>query len=420
MAEMPEIRVGNDAAPTLLYTDKNGLPDLIVGNSEGRLFRFSNHSKGGKILFSKDRGFFDGVRLGMYVVPSAARAEGRAVIIAGNDMGKLYLLDKAGGRTGGWSRTLLKISTHGFAAPAFSSTPGARWHDLIVSDGDGRIQYYKNKRGNYREWEASAGPFSGRITVGPACAPAVAGSGAGKLITIGNIHGEMKLFVQDPSASELPVERRDFFSGLKLSGFSKGVLTEWQGKSLLVTGQQDGLVRAFLNSGSTVKPVWTELRHFFSGIPKMMHASPAVFDLKGDGKWELIVGDSEGHVRGFHYEIVDVGLPRWEEMKGIFDEVKVDGYAAPTIFREGERISLLVGERDGRILVFEAHTAGNALPVFHKNGFLKDIRMKNHSSPSAVAEGGIIEIAVGDYDGNLRHYSCNMVSSAETKEETAQ
>ncbi len=418
--EMPEIRAGNDAAPALLYTDRSGMPDLVVGNSEGRIFLFRNRSKEGKILFLKDRGFFENVRFGMYVVPTAAKAEGsRAVIIAGNDMGKLYLLEKTGSRTGGWSRTLLKISTQGFAAPAFSKAPGAGWQDLIISDGDGRVYYYKNKRGSYREWEASAGPFADRLVVGPACAPAVAGSSSGRMITIGNIHGEMKLFVEDRSGAEMPSEKKDFFRGLKLSGFSKGVLTEWQGKTLLVTGQQDGLVRAFLNSGSDAKPVWTELRHFFSGIPKMMHASPSLFDLKGDGKWDLIVGDADGHVRAFHYQVGRDGQLQWEEIKGIFDEVKVDGYASPTIFREGGRISLLVGERDGRILVFEADAAGSVSPVFHKNGFLKDIRMKNHSSPSAIADGGFVEMAVGDYDGNLKHYSCSMVW-AEEKEETAQ
>ncbi len=418
-AEMPEIRVGNDAAPALLDADNNGRPDLVVGNSEGRLFLFRNRSNEGKIVFIKDRGFLDGVRLGMYVVPAAARAEGRAVIIAGNDLGKLYLIEKAAGRTGGWTRTLLKISTQGFASPSLSTTPGARWHDLLVSDGDGQIYYYKNKKGNYREWEVSAGPFADRILVGPACAPVLADNGDGNVVTIGNIHGEMKLFVQDRSGAELPVERKNFFSGLRLTGFSKGVLTEWQGKALLVTGQQDGSVRAFLNSGGAVKPTWTEVKHFFRGIPTMMHASPAVFDLRGDGKWELIVGDAQGNVRGFRYEIGRGGLPQWEEMKGIFDDVKVDGYAAPTIFREGDRLSLLVGELDGRIRAFEANAAGNVPPVFHKNGFLKDIRMKKHSSPSALAKGGFVEIAVGDYDGNLRHYSCNRVS-VEAKDEASQ
>jgi hypothetical protein len=408
--DAPEIRVGNDAAPTLLDTDNNGRPDLVVGNSEGKLILFRNGSKNGRIVFTKDRSFFGGVRLGMYAVPAAARWGGKAVIIAGNDMGKLYLLEKTNGKNGVWTRTLLKISTPGFASPAPIRTQDGKGHNLMVSDGDGQIYYYKNKRGNYREWETSSGPFAGRLFPGPACAPTVANNGIGRVITIGNIHGEIKLFVQDASGADLPVERRDFFRGVKLSGFSKGVFAEWQGRTLLITGQQDGPVRAFLNSGSIDRPAWVELKDFFRGIPKMMHASPAVFDLEGDGKWELIVGDVKGHVRGFRYESGPDGMPQWEEMKGIFDEVKVGGYAAPSLFREGDRLSLLVGEQDGRIRVFEADTGGNMLAVFHKDGFLGDIRVKKHSSPSAISREGLVEVAVGDYDGNLKHYSCNMVS----------
>jgi hypothetical protein len=409
-ADAPEIRVGNDAAPTLLQTGNNGRPDLVVGNSEGRLFLFRNHTKEGRIVLTKDNGSFGGAHLGMYVALAAARAGGRPVIIAGNDMGKLYLLEKANGKNGVWTTTRLKISTPGFASPALMRAADAGGLDLMVSDGDGQIYFYKNKRGNYREWEASSGPFGGRIAPGPACAPAVADNGGGRVITVGNIHGEMKLFIQDASGEDMPVERKDFFRGLKLTGFSKGVLTQWQGKTLLITGQQDGVVRAFLNSGSDGKPAWTELRHFFRGIPKMMHASPVVFDLEGGGKWELVVGDAQGDVRGFRYEMGPDDMPQWEEIKGIFDEVKVGGYAAPSFFREADRVSLLVGEQDGKIRVFEAETAGSALSMFHKDGFLRDIRVKNHSSPSAIAKGGLVELAVGDYDGNLKHYSCKMVS----------
>ena len=418
-ADTEELRVGNDAAPTLLETGNKGRPDLVVGNSEGRLLLFRNASKEGRILFTKDSRFFGGMRLGMYAVPAAARAGGRDVIIAGNDMGKLYILEKANGKNSVWTRTLLKMSTAGFASPALIRTPDVKGHDLIVSDGDGQIYYYRNNKGNYREWEASSGPFAGRIVPGPACAPAVANSGSGRVITIGNIHGEIKLFVQDALGADLPVEKRGFFNGIRLSGFSKGVLTEWQGKTMLITGQQDGVLRAFLNSGSIERPAWKEQKNFFNEIPKMMHASPAVFDLEGDGKWELIVGDARGIVRGFRYEIGNGGMPKWEEIKGIFAEVKVGGYASPSLFREGNRISLLVGEQDGRIRVYNADTGGNMLSEFHKDGFLGDIRVKNHSSPSAIAKEGFVEVAVGDYDGNLKHYSCNMVS-VEVREKAVQ
>ena len=108
-----------------------------------------------------------------------------------------------------------------------------------------------------------------------------------------------------------------FFSNIKLPGFARGVLTEWDGSSLLITGQQDGIIRAFRNNGSPEKPVWSEKKDFFRGIPKIMHAAPTVFDIDDDGKWELIVGGSDGYVKGFRYETGQDGNPDMAEDRKI-------------------------------------------------------------------------------------------------------
>jgi hypothetical protein len=68
---------------------------------------------------------------------------------------------------------------------------------------------------------------------------------------------------------------------------------------------------------------------------------------------------------------------------------------------------LFVGEQDGRIKVFTADADSTRPAVFHNNDYLGDIRVNNHSSPSAVAAaGGKIELLVGDYNGNLKHFAC--------------
>jgi hypothetical protein len=187
------------------------------------------------------------------------------------------------------------------------------------------------------------------------------------------------------------------------------VLTDWQGNPLLITGQQDGVMKAFMNSGSKESPVWTEQKGFFSELPKMMHASPAIFDLDGDGRWELIVGDVDGRVQGFRYEDGDDGSPRWKRIQNVFDRVKVNRYASPALFRDAGRVYLLVGEQDGRISVFTADGGISEARVFQPDGLLDGISVRGHSAPSAIEEDGSIELAVGDYDGNLRHFSCKRI-----------
>jgi len=118
------------------------------------------------------------------------------------------------------------------------------------------------------------------------------------------------------------------------------------------------------------------------------------------------VGDADGRVHGFRYEPAKDGPPVWERINGSFADVKVDRFATPTIFRDAEKLYLLTGQQDGRIQIFAADTDRPGLPVFHADELLPDIRVDNHSSPSAVFKNGLVEISIGDYNGNLKHFAC--------------
>ena len=305
--DLPKIWVGNDATPALLDVDNDGRPDLIVGNSTGNLFLFRNLSKDKRVLFEKDPNYFRGINLGMYVVPAAiTTGNGTSVIIAGNSMGKLYILEKGADKKSFSQKAGLHISLSSFAAPSFIKT-GEKEYDIVISDSNGQFHLFKNRTNSYREWEKFPDFFDGRILPGPACSPGRCDIGHRSLMVVGNINGQIKLFEYKPSSNKLPwVERPGFFNKIKLSGFSRGILANWQGNELLITGQQDGVIKAFLNSGTMDRPLWVEKKTFFRSIPKMMHAAPSVFDLDGDGRWELIVGDADGYVRGFRYK-TDVG-----------------------------------------------------------------------------------------------------------------
>lgn len=404
-SDVTGIKVGNDATPSLADVDGDGKADLIVGNSTGRLFLFRNRSLPGRASFVRDNSCFRNIHLGMYAAPAVTVSGREVIVIAGNSMGKLYLLQKRLGRMCSWHKKTLDISLSSFAAPAFVVNGRAQVKDLVVSDGDGKLHYFRNEN-NYRKWEEVSSLFSGRILPGPACAPAVSSVDGRPLMVVGNIYGKLRLFETVNVSGSLPwMERDGFFGGLKLRGYSRGIITAWEGKDLLITGEQDGILRAFLNSGNFDNPVWEEQQGFFNSLPDMEHAAPAVFDIDGDGRWELIVGDASGRVRAFRYAAGKTGLPRWTELKKIFGNVKVGRFATPTLYRYSGRLWLLAGEQDGRIMSYFADTGGGG-PVFHENGFLGDIRVNKHSSPSATMKNGLISLAVGDYDGNLSHFAC--------------
>ncbi len=406
--DMPVIDVGDDATPTVADVNGDGKADIIAGNSTGSLMLYRNRTIRGKVSFARDPDFFKGVNIGMYAMPAAAVINGRIVIIAGNSMGKLYLIEKQNA-AGVWQKSALKMEFSHFAAPAFMKDSKGAVANLIVSDGNGRIYYYKNSRSDFRAWEEVPSLFADRLMPGPVCTPSVCELGGKSVMVTGNVNGELRLFEYQSRARELPwIEKKNFFDGIKLPGYARGTLVIWKGRNLLVTGQHDGHVRAFLNMGEDDRPIWQEQKDFFRGVPRLLHASPAVFDLDGDGAWELIVGDVDGNVTAYRMQNAESGMPYWSMVEGVFSSVRADRYASPSLARDDQRIYLFVGQQDGAMRLYSADSPGKGMPVFLDDDILKNLQFSKHSSPSVVMNKGVFELSVGDYNGNLRHFACRL------------
>lgn len=404
--DMPIIDVGDDATPALIDVNGDNRPDLIVGNSTGALMLYRNTTSREKISFSREPDFFKGINIGMYGMPAATVSNKKIIIIAGNSMGKVYLLEKQNG-SGSWQKSGLRMEFTHFAAPAFMQDRGDSVANLVVSDGNGQIHYFKNTKADYRHWEELFTFFAGRIMPGPACTPALAELASKSCMVTGNINGEMKLFEFQPHAEVLPwAEKPNFFKGIKLSGYARGTVVSWQGRYLLITGQQDGYVRAFLNTGSEESPSWKEQKDFFRGVPKTLHASPTVFDLDGDGMWELIVGDVDGNVTAYRMEDAESNKPNWTKIEGVFSGVRTERYASPSLVRDDEQIYLFVGQQDGNIRFYSAKSTGREMPVFSREEIFSNLQFNDYSSPSVFMNKGFIDLSVGDYNGNLRHFAC--------------
>lgn len=403
--DMPVIDVGDDATPTVADVNGDRKPDLIVGNSTGALMLYRNTTSQGNISFARNSDYFRGINIGMYGMPAATVSNNRVIIVAGNSMGKLYLLEKQNG--GSWQKSGLRMDFSNFAAPAFIQTSGSTAANLVVSDGGGQIHCYNNAKGDFRSWDEVPLFLAGRLMPGPVCTPAFCELGEKSFMVTGNVNGELRLFEYQQLAGDLPwVEKVNFFKGIKLSGYARGTLVTWRGSYLLITGQQDGYVRAFLNTGTDERPVWKEQKDFFRGVPKAFHASPTVFDLDGDGVWELIVGDVDGNVSAYRRENAETGRPDWVRIDEVFSAVRTGRYAAPSLVRDNERIYLFVGQQDGAMRFYSARITGTGMPVFSREEFLNNLQFNNHSSPSVSMNNGIIDLSVGDYNGNLRHFAC--------------
>jgi hypothetical protein len=407
-----DIKIGDDAAVTVVDYNFDNAPDIIAGNSEGRLFFYKNISSGKSIKFERDKSIFVSHPIDKYVVPAAIKLRDKVILIAGTSMGQLYMFEikREGGKL---SPKQLKISSLSarFLSPSFANLLEKDRFDLVLADGDGNLAYYVNKKNDFTVWEKDHDLFNDRLVAGPACAPTVSFSEEGKCMIVGTIDGDLKFYEFSGGYSGLPwVEKRQYLKGIKLSGFSRGVLTSWEGREMLITGESNGAIRAFINSGTREKPSWKEEKKFFRGVRAKYHSTPTVFDLNDDGRWELVTGDEDGKVYAYRMKDIQNGLPIWEKITGLFDRVRVQGFSSPAFVRYQNTLYLFVGQENGYIRTFAAENDDKSNSpyhiVFHEKDILRDINMQNHSSPFALSNRDTIELISGDYDGNIRHFLC--------------
>jgi len=410
-----DLKIGNDAAVTVVDYNFDGKPDIIATNSSGKLFFFKNVSVPGKIKFVQekllDRSF------GMYAVPAAIKVNDVVFLTVGNSLGNISLFElRKNGAGVSIKESRTKPSAGRFVSPSFADLLKKDRFDLIVADGDGVLSYFENRNYDFSVLEKNQDIFSNRIFAGPACAPTVCTLGEQVVLVVGNMDGTLKLYEYQQTGEGLPwVERKDYLKGIKVSGFSRGIITQWEGKEVLVVGQSNGDIRAFMNVGSDSLPHWREEKRFFQGIRIKEHTTPSIFDFGRDGKWQLIIGAADGRLYAYRVREIKDHLPVWEKIEGAFDGVKVEGFSAPTLARDGNTLYLFVGQEDGRIRTYTSELKdeeGNRSTAysnvtFTEKDYLKDIRMHNHSSPSIRVKDDMIEMVSGDYDGNIRHFRCS-------------
>jgi hypothetical protein len=412
----PDIKIGNDAAVTLVDFNFDGKPDIIAGNSEGKIFFFKNASTRKEIRFIKDKSLFIKKSFHMYAVPTAIKLKARVILIVGNSLGKLYMFEIKKNKKGlSKKRLRIKLPAKSFLTPSFANLLKINRFDLVLADSDGVLSYFENTSNDFTVWKQNRQIFNNRLFAGPACSPTLSHMKKRIFMVVGNIDGTLRLYEYNNNSKGLPwVEKKNYLKGIKVSGFSRGILTYWEGREILITGESSGHIKAFLNKGKGVKPLWKEKKRFFKGIDIHYHSTPTIFDINGDGRWELITGAQDGRIYSYRIKKILNGLPVWEKIDRFFDNIKVGGFCTPSVVRDKNTLYLFVGQQDGHIRTYTAALhAGNA-PfgskdniIFRERNFLKDIKMYKHSSPFIRLNNGVIELVSGDYDGNIRHFTCN-------------
>ena len=248
------INVGSTSTPAFVDLDADGRLDLVSGAFGGTFLAWHNTGSGYTALTGSDNPF-NGIDVGGYnSAPSfvALDADGRLDLVSGEMYGKFLAWHNTGN-----SYTVLTGSAKPFngfdvgnnSTPAFVDLDGDGRLDLVSGEYDGTLKAWHNTGSGYTALTGSANPFNG-FDVGNTSTPA---------------------FVD-------------------LDG---------DGRLDLVSGEYYGTLLAWHNTGSGYTAL-TGSANPFNGFDVGFRSTPAFVDLDGDGRLDLVSGETFGTLKLWH------------------------------------------------------------------------------------------------------------------------
>jgi hypothetical protein len=408
-----------DTKAFFIDLDNDDLLDVIIGEYDGSLHHYEQNTLNSTSFTLVSRQF-SAIDVGLFAAPvfTDLDADGLLDLIIGEQDGNLnhyeqYVADSDSFALITEEFNLIDVGNK--SIPSFIDLDYDGLQDLILSSQDGTMYHYEQDTVDPMVFTLISDNFSGISAgfFGTVCFTDLDHDSLYDMIT-GRNPGPLKHYEQDALGSSNFSLVSDYFNEIDVGANSAATFTDLDRDGLLdlVVGEMNGHLHHF-EQEEVDSTTFLLISENLLGIYDVGYDSaPSFTDLDNDGLVDMVVGEYRGTLS--HYEQDDIGSESFNLISPGFCGINMDYNPDPcfcNLDNDGLH-DLIIGNKEGDLHYYEQEETGSNNFILISDS-LSGIAVGDYSAPGLadIDQDGLLDMLVGEYDGNLNHYEQDAAGS---------